>query len=152
MEKIYSFFLVWPLLHNHCKCTGLPLRQLTPNDTQTRARAHARTHTHGMIPLDEGSARRRNLYLTTHNIHKRQTSMPATEFESTFTASERSQTCALDCAATEVGENVFLPTLTIYTQARIKRPWVWETEFLLALHKTIEFKIITLFTTNNFII
>jgi hypothetical protein len=27
-------------------------------------------------PLDEGSARRRDLYLTTHNIHKRQTSMP----------------------------------------------------------------------------
>jgi len=26
-------------------------------------------------PLDEGSARRRDLYLTTHDIHKRQTSM-----------------------------------------------------------------------------
>jgi hypothetical protein len=27
-------------------------------------------------PLDEGPARRRDLYLTTHNTHKRQTSMP----------------------------------------------------------------------------
>jgi hypothetical protein len=104
-----------------------------------------------MIPLDERSARRRDVYLTTHNIHNRQTSMPPTEFESTFAASERSLTCTLDCAATEVGENVFLPTLTIYTQARIKGPWAWETAFLLGLHNAIEFKII-FFITNNFII
>jgi hypothetical protein len=30
----------------------------------------------GRTPLDEGSARRRDLYLTTHNTHNRQTSMP----------------------------------------------------------------------------
>jgi hypothetical protein len=30
----------------------------------------------GRTPLDEGPARRRDLYLTTHNTHKRQTSMP----------------------------------------------------------------------------
>jgi hypothetical protein len=78
--------------------------------------------------------------------------MPPTEFESTFAASERSLTCALDCAATEVGENVFLPTLTIYTQGRIKGPWAWETEFLLGLHNAKEFKIITFFITNSFII
>jgi hypothetical protein len=30
----------------------------------------------GKTPLDEGPARRRDLYLTTHNTHKRQTSMP----------------------------------------------------------------------------
>jgi hypothetical protein len=30
----------------------------------------------GRAPLDEWSARRRDLYLTTHNTHKRQTSMP----------------------------------------------------------------------------
>jgi len=78
--------------------------------------------------------------------------MAPTEFESTFATSERSLTCALDCAATEVGENVFLPTLTIYTQARIKSPWAWGTKFLLGLHIAIEFKIITFFITNNFII
>jgi hypothetical protein len=37
------------------------------------------THRHntlGGTPLDEGSAHRRGLYLTTYNIHKGQTSMP----------------------------------------------------------------------------
>ena len=43
-ENIYSFFLVWPLLHTHCRCTGLPLRQITPNDTQTHAQTHTHTH------------------------------------------------------------------------------------------------------------
>ena len=35
-----------------------------------------RRTTVGRTPLDEWSARRRNLYLTTHNTHNRQTSMP----------------------------------------------------------------------------
>ena len=35
-----------------------------------------RRTTVGRTPLDEGSARRRDLYLTTHNTHNRQTSMP----------------------------------------------------------------------------
>jgi hypothetical protein len=34
----------------------------------------------GRTPLDEGPARRRDLYLTTHNTHKRQTSMPTVGF------------------------------------------------------------------------
>jgi hypothetical protein len=34
-----------------------------------------RHSTLGRTPLDEGPARRRDLYLTTHNTHKRQTSM-----------------------------------------------------------------------------
>jgi hypothetical protein len=34
----------------------------------------------GRTPLHEWSARRRNLYLTTHNTHKRQTSMPPAGF------------------------------------------------------------------------
>jgi hypothetical protein len=35
-----------------------------------------RRTTVGRIPLDEWSARRKDLYLTTHNTHNRQTSMP----------------------------------------------------------------------------
>ena len=35
----------------------------------------------GRTPLNEGSARRRNLYLTTSNTHKRQTSMLPAGFE-----------------------------------------------------------------------
>jgi len=42
----------------------------------------------GMIPLDERSARQRDLYLTTHNIHKRQTSVPPAGFETTIPASK----------------------------------------------------------------
>ena len=41
------------------------------------SRSHSVTHTTlGRIPLDEWSALRRDLYLTTHNTRKRQTSMP----------------------------------------------------------------------------
>jgi hypothetical protein len=57
----------------------------------------------GRTPLDECSARRRDLYLTTHNTHKGQTSMPLAEFEPAIPASERPQTQALDRAATGIG-------------------------------------------------
>ena len=50
------------------------------------------------IPLDEWSVRRRDLYLTVHNIHNRQTSMPSVGFESTTSAGKRPQTQALDRA------------------------------------------------------
>jgi len=50
----------------------------------------------GRTPLVEWSARRRDLYLTTHNTHNRQTSMPPVEFEPAISAGERPQTYALD--------------------------------------------------------
>ena len=50
-------------------------------------------------PLDEWWARRRDLYVTTHNTHKRQTSMPPAVFETTIPASERLQPQAVDRAA-----------------------------------------------------
>jgi hypothetical protein len=62
----------------------------------------------GRTPLDEWSAHRRGLYLTTHNTHKRQTSMSPAGFEPAITASERPQTRALDRAATGIGR--LLPT------------------------------------------
>jgi len=37
---------------------------------------HTRRTTVGRTPLDEWSARRSDLYLTTHNTHNRQSSMP----------------------------------------------------------------------------
>jgi hypothetical protein len=40
---------------------------------------------------------------TTHDTHKRQTSMPPTGFEPAIPASERPQTHALDRAATGIG-------------------------------------------------
>ena len=57
----------------------------------------------GRTPLDEWSARRRDLYLATHNSHNRQTSMSPVGFEPTISASERPQTYALDRAATGTG-------------------------------------------------
>ena len=62
-----------------------------------------RRTTVGRTPLDELSARRRDLYLTTHNSHNRQTSMPPMGFEPTISAGERPQTYALDRAATGTG-------------------------------------------------
>ena len=57
----------------------------------------------GRTPLDEWSARRRDLYLTTHNTHNRQTPKPPVGFEPTISAGERPQTYALDRAATGTG-------------------------------------------------
>jgi hypothetical protein len=54
-------------------------------------------------PLDEWSARRRDLYLTTHNKHNRQTSVPPVGFESMIAAGERPYTYALHRAAAGTG-------------------------------------------------
>ena len=48
-----------------------------------------RRTTVGRTPLDERSARRRDLYLTTHDTHNRQISMPPVGFEPKISAGER---------------------------------------------------------------
>ena len=68
----------------------------------SRSHTHRRT-TVGRTPLDEWSARRRDLYLTTHNTHNRQTSMPPVGFEPKISAGERPQTYVLDRVATGTG-------------------------------------------------
>ena len=50
----------------------------------------------------------RDLYLTTHNTHKTQTSMPTAGVEPAIPASERPHTHALDRAATGVGDPVMI--------------------------------------------
>jgi len=67
------------------------------------SRLYSDTYTLGGTPLDEWSARCRELYLTTHNSHKRQKPMTPGGFEPTVPASERSQTHALDRADTGIG-------------------------------------------------
>jgi hypothetical protein len=75
---------------------------------------HTRTQTH-RTPLDEGSARRRVLYLTTtHNTHKRQTFMPPVGFEPEIPESGRPQTHALDRAATGIGTSQFYLTKIVF--------------------------------------
>ena len=73
-------FLVLPLLLTHCRCWFIVAPDHL-NDTHT--------HTHGKTPLDEGSARRRELYLTPHNTYKRQISMHPAGSEPANPASER---------------------------------------------------------------
>ena len=62
-----------------------------------------RRSTVGRTPLDERSARRRDFYLTTHDTHNRQTSMPPVGFEPKISTGERPQTYALDRAVTGTG-------------------------------------------------
>ena len=59
-----------------------------------------RRATVGRTPLNEWSVRCRDLYLTTHNTHNRQISMPRVGFEPTISAGEQPKTYALDRAAT----------------------------------------------------
>ena len=59
-----------------------------------------RSATVGRTPLDEWSFRRKDLYMTTHNTHNRQTYIPRLGFEPTISAVERPNTYALDRAAT----------------------------------------------------
>ena len=60
-----------------------------------------RRTTVGRTPLDEGSARRRDPYLTTQNTHN--SPMTLTGFKPTISSSERPQTYASDSAATGTG-------------------------------------------------
>ena len=64
-----------------------------------------RRTTAGRTSLDEWLARRRDLYLTTHNTHNRQTSMPPVGFEPTISPGVPPQTYALDCSATGTGSD-----------------------------------------------
>ena len=49
---------------------------------------HTQIHTLGGTPLEKGSVPRID-YLTTHNTHKRQTSMPTAAFEAAIPADPR---------------------------------------------------------------
>jgi len=81
------------------------------------SRSHIQRRTAvGRTSLDEWSALRRDLYLTTHNTHNRQTSMPPVGFEPTISASERPQTYALDRADTGTGIAVNYYKLLIQTK------------------------------------
>jgi hypothetical protein len=54
-----------------------------------------RRSTVGRTPLEERSARRRDLYLTTHDTHNRQISMPPVGVETMISAGERPQAAHL---------------------------------------------------------
>jgi len=83
----------------------------------------------GRTPLYEWSARRRDLYLTTHNIRKRKTSMPPARFEPAIPASERPHTNALGNAATRIGNNQpHNSTKTTTTQQNQQHTATWQSD------------------------
>ena len=85
-------------------CFGATAPQWARASSFTRFLDHTRRHRIvGRTPLDEWSACRRDLYLTTHNTHNRQTSKPPVGFEPKISAGERPQTYALDRTATGTG-------------------------------------------------
>ena len=72
-------------------------------DVETIVASDHISHTVGKTSLVEGSVGRRDLYLTSHNTHKIQTSLFPAGFEPAIPASERPQTHVLDCAAAGMG-------------------------------------------------
>jgi hypothetical protein len=58
----------------------------------------------GRTPLDEWSARRREVYVTSNNTHKKQATVPPAGFEPTVPPRERLQTHTLDRVANGTGE------------------------------------------------
>jgi hypothetical protein len=107
--------IVWSKKRSVCvKCFFFPPVALRPVFgswpplTRLRDHTHFRHITLGRTPLNEWSARRRDFYLTTHNTHKRHTSMPPVGFEPTIPASERPQTHDLGRAVTGIGVICYL--------------------------------------------
>ena len=94
LEQLGVFFFSW----RYNPHRGALASSLTRFLDHTQRRA-----TFGRTPLNEWSVRRRGLYLTTHNTHNRQISMPRVGFEPTISAGERPKTYALDRAATGTG-------------------------------------------------
>ena len=67
-----------------------------------------RRSTVGRTPPDEWSARRRDLYLTTHDTHNRQISMPPVGFEPKISAGEQPQAACLLSVCLSVYLSIYL--------------------------------------------
>jgi hypothetical protein len=105
----FSFYNSFYKEYNFSKATHFYLSWRN-SPTRTKAASflrfldHTQLHTTVvMTPLDEGSARRRDLYLPVHNSHKRHASMPPAGFEPSTPVSDGLQTLALDRSATGTG-------------------------------------------------
>jgi hypothetical protein len=78
----------------------------------------------GRTPLDDWPALRSDLYLTTHNTHKRETSMLPEEFEPSVLTDERPQTNALERTATGTGNEFFRYYIMLFKR---NQRWSWDT-------------------------
>jgi hypothetical protein len=118
LSRLFHVFFTLSLLWNILKYGLLILRNIPSHfffhDTTAPSRPGSphcqgftitlRHTTLARTPLDEWSAQRRDLYVTTNHTHNRQTSMPPLGFEPTIPASEGPQTHTWDRAATGVGK------------------------------------------------
>ena len=105
------FFFLW-----HCGPTWTMASSFMRFLDHTRWRITA-----SRTPLDEWSAHRRDLYLTTHDTHNRQTSTPPVGFILTFSAGKRLQTYALDRVATGTGRTQ--PLIQLNNLQLLYRGW-----------------------------
>jgi hypothetical protein len=82
------------------------LHLITLSDTHrhrhTHTHTHTPTHTLSRTLLDEGSACCKDLYLTTHNIHIRQTSIPQVEIQTYSPTKQVTADIFLDCMTTNI--------------------------------------------------
>ena len=99
-KKIVAFLVVT----THCGCIFTAQMRALASSFPRFLDHTKRRATIGRTPLDEWSIRRRDLYLTTHNTHNTQTSMPPVRFEHKISAGERPKTRALDRVATGTGK------------------------------------------------
>jgi hypothetical protein len=94
-------FLSLPLVLTHCRCRGLLLHLITLSDTHEYSSGRE-------------VGRRRDLCLTTHSIHKRQSSTPSAAFEKAIPASELSQAYTSDRVTSGIGGDLFSTTQNIF--------------------------------------
>jgi len=97
-KYIILFFFIW---------RNSPQWAIASSFTRFLDHTQRRT-TVSRTPLYEWSAHCRDRYLTTHNTHNRQTSMPPVGFEPTISTSERPQTYSLERAITGSGISYFI--------------------------------------------
>jgi hypothetical protein len=83
--------VVFPVATTHCGWIFTAQERVLASSFSRFLDHTQRRATVGRIPLDEWLIRRRDLYVTTHNTHNRQTSMPPVGFEPTISVGERTQ-------------------------------------------------------------
>jgi len=127
LHTAYVFYFLTFLLSFLALSSFYPL---TVGVEVTAVLDHTLRHTYTLdrTPLKEGSARRGNPYLTTHNAHKKQTSLPRRD------SNPRPQNHALDCATTRIGISFLLSAIPNQTpQTREKKNNVMMTTVITAM-------------------
>jgi hypothetical protein len=116
---IYCRFLLFHLItlndthtkrHTYTHTQTHAHTRTTRSHTHTHAHTHTRTHAHTLSrsSLDEGSARRKDLYLTTNITYKKVAFMLSSKFKPAIPASESPQTYALDRATKWIDYYLFI--------------------------------------------